>query len=96
MAELNELLTGRIESLNSSFDLQEGGPGTKSSPIPVPSVSEERVVGCACGDANNVQWIVLRHGHVEECGSCGNHFELLLKDDVEDMTSSTMTSSHAT
>jgi len=89
MAELNEVLSGRLEPLDSSLDLQKGGPGTKSSPTPVPSVSEERVVGCACGDDHSdVQWILLKHGQVEECGNCGNHFELVLQqEDVKSVTS---------
>jgi len=95
MAELNEVLSGRLEPLDSSLDLQKGGPGTKSSPTPVPSVSEERVVGCACGDDHSgVQWILLKHGKVEECGNCGNFFELVLQDDAE--CGSSTTSSNTT
>lgn len=84
--ELDEVLAGRLEALDPKYvDLQKGRPGTRSSPIPVPSEVAERVVGCACGgEETAVQWILVKHGHVNECGSCGNCFELVLQqnDDV--------------
>jgi len=91
MQELDEILAGRLEPLKSRYvDLQKGRPGTRLSPIPVPSDVGERLVGCACGDNDAVEWVVAKQGHVSECGNCGNCFQLVLKSQNDDVT---MTSS---
>lgn len=52
--------------------------GTKSNPTLVPSMYEERIIGCGCDEeSNTVTWIILKKGKVQRCLNCGSCFQLV-------------------
>ncbi|XP_064383325.1 cytochrome c oxidase subunit 5B, mitochondrial-like [Halichondria panicea] len=51
--------------------------GTKIQPTIVPSMCNERLVGCICQEeATNVEWLQLKSGPPQRC-ECGHWFQLI-------------------
>ena len=76
--KLDKLLVGALESSHPAYDFHEDvSGGSMEVPTIVPSIFEERLVGCACGgNEDHVRWLILREGRVEVCGHCGNCYRL--------------------
>ncbi|XP_073415652.1 cytochrome c oxidase subunit 5B, mitochondrial [Dendrobates tinctorius] len=52
--------------------------GTKEDPHIVPSVHNQRIVGCICEEDNTaVIWFWLHKGEAQRCPSCGAHYKLV-------------------
>ncbi|KAM3927163.1 cytochrome c oxidase subunit 5B, mitochondrial [Leptodactylus fuscus] len=52
--------------------------GTKEDPHIVPSVNDQRIVGCICEEENTaVVWFWLHKGDAQRCPSCGAHYKLV-------------------
>jgi len=59
-----------------NMSLNEGPWGTKDKPRLVPSMYEERIVGCICDeDSTFINWMMLKKGTAQRCG-CGHWFQL--------------------
>uniref|UniRef100_T1IX90 Cytochrome c oxidase subunit 5B, mitochondrial n=1 Tax=Strigamia maritima TaxID=126957 RepID=T1IX90_STRMM len=76
--EKKELLA-RLAGNDNPFDMRvyKRGPGTKSNPNLVPSVSEKRILGCICEeDATCINWMWLEKGEAKRC-ECGYWFKMV-------------------
>ncbi|XP_075063435.1 cytochrome c oxidase subunit 5B, mitochondrial [Mixophyes fleayi] len=52
--------------------------GTKEDPHIVPSVNDQRIVGCICEEENTaVIWFWLHKGEAQRCPSCGSFYKLV-------------------
>ncbi|XP_072005051.1 cytochrome c oxidase subunit 5B, mitochondrial [Engystomops pustulosus] len=52
--------------------------GTKEDPHIVPSVNNQRIVGCICEEENTaVVWFWLHKGEAQRCPNCGAHYKLV-------------------
>ncbi|CAJ0938526.1 unnamed protein product [Ranitomeya imitator] len=52
--------------------------GTKEDPHIVPSLQNQRIVGCICEEDNTaVIWFWLHKGEAQRCPSCGAHYKLV-------------------
>lgn len=73
--ELEAMLAGDADPFNLS--LNRGPPGTRDNPTLVPSMFDERIVGCVCEeDSTSITWMVLKKGELGRC-TCGNCFRLI-------------------
>lgn len=73
--EMDSLLAGNEDPFN--MNVQEGPWGTKTQPKIVPSMYEERLVGCICDDDTTfVNWMKLHKGPPQRC-ECGHWFQLV-------------------
>ncbi|XP_073509800.1 cytochrome c oxidase subunit 5B, mitochondrial [Phyllobates terribilis] len=55
--------------------------GTKEDPNIVPSVHNQRLVGCICEEDNTaVIWFWLHKGEAQRCPSCGSHYKLVARE----------------
>lgn len=73
--ELEAILAGNPDPFN--LNVTKGVPGTKEAPTLVPSMYEERIIGCVCEeDSTSIAWMVLKKGPSVRC-KCGNFFELV-------------------
>ncbi|XP_034081773.1 cytochrome c oxidase subunit 5B, mitochondrial [Gymnodraco acuticeps] len=52
--------------------------GTKADPHIVPSIGNQRIVGCICEEDNTaIVWFWLHAGDAQRCPSCGSHYQLV-------------------
>lgn len=73
--ELEAILSGNPDPFDLS--IKKGVPGTKEAPTLVPSMYDERIVGCVCEeDSTSINWMVLKKGEAIRC-ACGNVFQLV-------------------
>jgi len=73
--ELEAILAGNPDPFN--LNVTKGVPGTREIPTLVPSMFEERIIGCVCEeDSTSISWMVLKKGSSQRC-SCGNFFQLV-------------------
>ncbi len=73
--EIDALVAGVEDPFN--MKVQTGPVGTKDKPRLVPSMYEERIVGCICEeDQSYINWMVLKSGSAERC-ECGHWFQLV-------------------
>lgn len=73
--EVEALVAGVDDPFN--MKVQTGPPGTKDKPRLVPSMYEERIVGCICEeDQSYINWMVLKAGTTQRC-DCGHWFQLV-------------------
>ncbi len=73
--EVDALVAGLEDPFN--MKVQTGPMGTKDKPRLVPSMYEERIVGCICEeDQSYINWMVLKGGPAQRC-ECGNWFQLV-------------------
>ena len=74
--ELEAILAGNPDPFNM-HTVNKGAPGTRESPTLVPSMFDERIVGCICDEeSTSVAWMVLRKGPAQRC-HCGNFYQLV-------------------
>lgn len=73
--ELEAILAGNPDPFDLS--IKKGAPGTRETPTLVPSMYEERIIGCVCEeDSTSINWMVLKKGEAARC-ACGNFFQLV-------------------
>ena len=73
--ELEKMLDGDMDPFN--LKVHTGPGGTKVNPTKVPSMDDERIVGCICEeDMTYIQWMTLKKGEPQRC-DCGYFFELV-------------------
>ncbi|XP_028397322.1 cytochrome c oxidase subunit 5B, mitochondrial-like [Dendronephthya gigantea] len=73
--ELEKMLEGDMDPFN--MKVYTGPGGTKANPTKVPSMDDERIVGCICEeDMTYIQWMTLKKGEPQRC-DCGYFFELI-------------------
>jgi len=74
--ELEAILKGNPDPFN--LNVTRGSRGTKESPTLVPSLYEERIIGCVCEEeSTSITWMVLKKGQTQRCPKCGNCFHLV-------------------
>jgi len=74
--ELQAILKGNPDPFN--LNVTRGSRGTKDSPTLVPSLYEERIIGCVCEEeSTSITWMVLKKGQTQRCPKCGNCFHLV-------------------
>lgn len=74
-AELDALMAGVEDPF--SMEVNRGPHGTKDNPRKVPSMFEERIVGCICEEeATYINWMMVKKGPPQRC-ECGHWFELI-------------------
>jgi len=74
--ELDQRLSGNADPFKMSTAIRTGPKGTKENPIMVPSMMEERIVGCTCDeDSPQINWIVIKQNEMKRC-VCGNAFKV--------------------
>nr|XP_033798716.1 cytochrome c oxidase subunit 5B, mitochondrial-like [Geotrypetes seraphini] len=55
--------------------------GTKEDPHIVPSIHNQRLVGCICEEDNSaIVWFWVHAGEAQRCPSCGAHYKLVHHD----------------
>ncbi|XP_030058991.1 cytochrome c oxidase subunit 5B, mitochondrial [Microcaecilia unicolor] len=55
--------------------------GTKEDPHIVPSIQNQRLVGCICEEDNSaIVWFWVHAGEAQRCPSCGAHYKLVHHD----------------
>ncbi|XP_065916615.1 cytochrome c oxidase subunit 5B, mitochondrial-like [Dysidea avara] len=67
------------EQIEDPFNMKipEGPGGTRGKPTLVPSMFEERIVGCICErNHHGHQWFLLKMGPAQRC-LCGHYFQLV-------------------
>ncbi|XP_057312845.1 cytochrome c oxidase subunit 5B, mitochondrial-like [Hydractinia symbiolongicarpus] len=73
--ELEAILAGNPDPFN--LNVKKGVPGTLDAPTLVPSMYEERIIGCVCEeDSTTISWMWLKKGPAVRC-KCGNFFQLV-------------------
>jgi len=73
--ELEAILGGNPDPFN--MNITKGAPGTRDAPTLVPSMYDERIIGCVCEEeATTIVWMVLKKGGAQRC-KCGNFFQLV-------------------
>lgn len=75
--ELDALMDGKHDPFGIEVQ-KDTKKGTKYAPILVPSMYEERIVGCVCEeDSNTIFWMILKKDKLGRCANCGNCFQLV-------------------
>lgn len=74
--ELEAILKGNPDPFN--LNVTRGTRGTRDAPTLVPSLYEERIIGCVCEEeSTSITWMVLKKGQTQRCPKCGNCFHLV-------------------
>jgi len=74
--ELEAILKGNPDPFN--LNVTRGSRGTRDTPTLVPSLYEERIIGCVCEEeSTSITWMVLKKGQTQRCPKCGNCFCLV-------------------
>ncbi|XP_047143504.1 cytochrome c oxidase subunit 5B, mitochondrial [Hydra vulgaris] len=74
--EIEAILAGNPDPFNM-HTINKGPPGTREAPTLVPSMCDERIIGCICDEeSTSVSWMVLKKGPVQRC-HCGKFFQLV-------------------